>query len=44
MKRIDSYNQMTKPVADKFKAKIVSAERTADEIFPDVEAIMDGVK
>merc|ERR1739848_940051 len=44
LKRIDSYNQMTKPVADKFKAKIVSAERTADEIFPDVEAIMDGVK
>lgn len=44
LKRIDSYNQMTKPVAEKFKAKIVSAERTADEIFPDVEAIMDGVK
>jgi len=44
LKRIESYNQMTKPVADKFKAKIVFAERTADEIFPDVEAIMDGVK
>merc|ERR1712008_612432 len=44
LKRIDSYNQKTKPVADKFEAKIVSAERTADEIFPDVQAIMDGVK
>merc|ERR1711981_1250106 len=40
LKRINSYNQMTKPVAEKFKAKIVSAERTADEIFPDVQAIM----
>lgn len=44
LKRIDSYNQKTKPVADKFKANIVSAERTADEIFPDVEAIMESVK
>jgi adenylate kinase family enzyme len=44
LKRIDSYNQMTKPVADKFGAKIVSAERTADEIFADVQPIMDGVK
>jgi hypothetical protein len=35
---------MTKPVADKFGAKIVSAERTADEIFADVQPIMDGVK
>lgn len=44
LKRIDSYNQKTKPVADKFGAKIVSAERTADEIFADVQPIMDGVK
>ena len=44
LKRIENYNQQTKPVADKFKAKIVNAERTADEIFPDVEAVMNGVK
>lgn len=44
LKRIDSYNQMTKPVAEKFGAKIVSAERTADEIFVDVQPILDGVK
>jgi len=44
LKRIDNYNQQTKPVADKFNAKIVNAERTADEIFPDVEAVMNGVK
>merc|ERR1711935_717924 len=43
-RRVAQWTEKTKPLADKFEAKIVSAERTADEIFPDVQAIMDGVK
>ena len=44
MKRIELYNEKTKPVAEKFAAKLVQAERSADEIFADVQAIMDSVK
>merc|ERR1711973_153074 len=42
-KRIQLYNEKTKPVGTKFGAKIVQAERTSDEIFADVQTIMDAI-
>merc|ERR1711936_65735 len=42
-KRIQLYSEKTKPLGDKFGAKIVQAERTSDEIFVDVQTIMDAI-
>merc|ERR1711988_301677 len=42
-KRIQLYNEKTKPLGGKFGAKIVQAERTSDEIFTDVQTIMDAI-
>merc|ERR1711962_267020 len=42
-KRIQLYNEKTKPLGTKFGAKIVQAERTSDEIFVDVPTIMDAI-
>jgi len=39
MKRLDNYNELTKPVIAKYGAKIINAERTADEIFAEVEKL-----
>jgi len=39
MKRLANYNEQTKPVIAKYGAKIINAERTADEIFADVEKL-----
>lgn len=38
-KRLQTYNERTKGVIDKYGAKIVNAERAADEIFADVEKL-----
>jgi len=38
-KRLANYNESTKPVIAKFGAKSINAERTADEIFADVEKL-----
>ena len=41
VKRIEIYNEKTKPIAANFNAKIVNAERLAEEIFEDVQKIMN---
>lgn len=38
-KRLANYNECTKPVIAKYGAKSINAERTADEIFADVEKL-----
>jgi len=43
IKRIASYNEKTRPLAQKYKAKVVNAERTADEIFADVQKVMESL-
>ena len=42
-KRIDNYNQKTRAVAQKFNAKVVNAERTSDDIFADIQKILDAM-
>ena len=41
VKRIEIYNEKTKPIAANFNAKSVFAERSAEEIFEDVQKIMN---
>ena len=38
-KRIANYNANTKPVIAKYGAKVITAERSADDIFADVEKL-----
>jgi len=42
-RRITQYNEKTKPVAAKFNAKTLVMEATADEIFVEVQKIMDAM-
>ena len=37
------YLEKTKPLAAKFNAKVINAERSKDEIFEDVQKIMDAM-
>jgi len=39
MKRLGTYIELTKPVIAKYGATIINAERTADEIFAEVEKL-----
>jgi len=39
LKRLGNYNELTKPVIAKYGATIINAERTADEIFAEVEKL-----
>jgi len=43
LKRIGNFNSKTRPVAVKYGAKSVSAERSADDIFADVEKVISGI-
>merc|ERR1712241_1129857 len=43
VKRIEIYNEKTKPIAANFNAKSVNAERLADEIFEDVQKFMNAL-
>ena len=40
LKRIENFNAKTKPIVSKFNGKIVNAERSAVDIFADVEKII----
>ena len=42
-KRVQNYLEKTKPLAAKFNAKVINAERSADDIFADVQKIMDAM-
>jgi len=42
-KRVENYNAKTKPVAQKFNAKVINAERAADDIFADIQKVMDAM-
>ena len=42
-KRITIYNDKTKPVATSHKAKAINAERSTDEIFADIQNILNGM-
>ena len=42
-KRITIYNDKTKPVATSHKAKAIDAERSTDEIFADIQNILNGM-
>jgi len=39
-KRVANFNANTRPIAEKFAAKVVNAERSAVDIFADVEKLM----
>jgi adenylate kinase len=43
-KRIENFNNKTRPILAKFNAKFVNAERSAVDIFADVEKIIAEVK
>ena len=40
---MENYNAKTKPVAQKFNAKVINAERAADDIFADIQKVMDAM-
>ena len=42
-KRVENYNSKTKSVAQKFNAKVINAERSADDIFVDIQKVMDAL-
>ena len=42
-KRVENYNAKTKSVAQKFNAKVINAERPCDDIFADVQKVMDAM-
>merc|ERR1712141_680742 len=42
-KRITIYNDKTNPVATSHKAKAINAERSTDEIFADIQNILNGM-
>ena len=42
-KRVENYNAKTKSVAQKFNAKVINAERSSDDIFADVQKVMDAM-
>ena len=42
-KRVENYNSKTKSVAQKFNAKGINAERSADDIFVDIQKVMDAL-
>jgi adenylate kinase family enzyme len=44
LKRIENFNQKTKPIVSKFNGKIINAERSAVDIFADVEKILAEIK
>jgi adenylate kinase family enzyme len=41
LNRISTYNEKTKTVATKHNATVISAERQAEEIFVDIQGVMD---
>jgi len=43
LKRIANYNEKTRPLAQKYKAKVVNAARNADDIFADVQKVMESL-
>jgi adenylate kinase family enzyme len=44
LKRIENFNQKTKPIVAKFNGKVINAERSAVDIFADVEKILAEIK
>ena len=42
-KRIVIYNEKTKQVASKNNAKVINADRTAEEIFEDLQKVLEAM-